>query len=275
MTTATSIARWLLDEASSGTTPTTCADDTGNGNTMTIDYSSGDAAWTSIASGNGWQVTAAANTATGPRLYISDAVSTGNIVSSLNGQVEASVILDVDLATPAASVSILRIANQTSGTACFEITMDASRKITISWGNEYGSYGTFYFGAIATGRTILAIRVDSSQATSTNRVILYSNGSNVSVEGGGDDIALNLQFNQEPGYNPSLSLMNNMAVNNNPQGSIYYAEIFTGSLTTTQMTDSNTAISSDNDANWVGGGGGGTNGNLLNGKLSGLLAGKL
>lgn len=35
---AASIARWLLSEASFGTAPTECADDTGNGNTLTIDY---------------------------------------------------------------------------------------------------------------------------------------------------------------------------------------------------------------------------------------------
>lgn len=273
MAAATSIARWLLSEAASGTTPTTAADDTGNGNTLQVDYSSGDAAWTSIASGNGWDVTAAANTATGPRLYISNATTTGNIVTSLNNAVEASLLLDVDIATPAASVTLLRIANQTSGPACLAVSMDASRKITVTWGAEYGSYGAFYFGAIGTGRTILGIRIDSSQATSTNRVILYSNGSPVSVEVSGDAIALNLPFAQEPGYDPALSLMNNMAVNNNPQGKIYYAEIFTGSLTTTQLGDANTAIAADNDADWAAAGG--SNANLFAGKLGGLLAGKL
>ena len=59
MAAASSIARWLLDEASSGTTPTECADDQSS-NTLTIDYSSGDANWTSVAAGNGLDFTASA-----------------------------------------------------------------------------------------------------------------------------------------------------------------------------------------------------------------------
>lgn len=256
MTAATSIARWLLDEASSGTTPTTCADDTGNGNALQIDYSSGDAAWTSIASGNGWDVTATDNTAVGPKLYITDAVSTGNIVSSLNNAVEASLLIDCDIATPSSTVTLLRIANQASGSACLSVLMDSSRQIALVWGAEYGTYGGFDWQAIATGRTIIGIRIDSSLATSADRAILYVNGSAVSIQTSGDNISQNLAFAQEPGYNPSVSLMNNMASSNNAQGKIYYAELFTGSLTTTQLGDANTALSADNDANWAGGGSG-------------------
>ena len=273
MTTAVSIARWLLDEASTGTTPTTCADNTGNGNTLQIDYSSGDAAWTSIASGNGWEVTAAANTAVGPRLYIANASTTGNIGSSLDGDLEVSLILDGDFATPAASVTLFRIANQDSGSACFAVTMDASRNIILTWGAEYGSYGSYDFGAIPTGRTRLGIQIDSSQATSTNRAFLRCNGSNVAVQGGGDAISLNQAFGIEPGYAPKVTLMNRNAADNNPQGSLYYAELFTGSLTSTQMDNASTALASDNDADWAAAGG--SNANLMAGKLGALLAGKL
>ena len=96
---ATSVGRWLLDEASSGTTPTTAADDTGNSNTLTVDYSSGDAEWTSIASGNGVDFTATVATANTAILTLSDIANNGNIGSSFGSgtqQLSFIMVFDID-----------------------------------------------------------------------------------------------------------------------------------------------------------------------------------
>lgn len=250
MAAAVSIARWKFSEASSGTTPTTVADDTGNGNTLSLDYSSGDMAWSSIAAGNGLNITAAANTPVGPRTYLADAVAVGNISSQLSGDLEAGLILVLDVNTPAASVTLFRIANQNSGSASFAVLMDNTRRITVVWGDEYDVYRTATFDPIGTGVRALAIRIDTAQAAVNDRAKLADNAANLTIQSGDIDITQNLAFGVTGGYPVGVDIFNRKAGDNNPQGKIYYAELFTGYLTDTQVTNSSTNLSANNDADW-------------------------
>lgn len=273
MAAAVSIARWPFSEASSGTTPTTVADDTGNGNTLTIDYSSGDATWTSNAAGNGLDYTAASPTAASAACYISDIGTTGNISTSLNGATEMSFIIQGDWATPStgntACLAVISIDENTLGS--WHIVMDDARRPTVRWGDQTGTYrATIFSTAIGAGVRTLVCRIDTSQGTDTNRIKLSDNDSALTVDY--TDVSLNLALGLS-GYTYGIWIGNRASKDMNVDGPIYYAELFTGYLTDGQVTSATTALASDNDADWAAAGG--SNANLMAGKFGALLAGKL
>lgn len=274
MAAATSIGRWLFSEAASGTTPTTVADDTGNGNTLTIDYSSGDATWTSIAAGNGLDFTAASPSATSAVCYISNITSTGNIGSSLNNDTELSFTIVVDFTTPSSGGPyFFRIGSTSANGGYCSLYMDSSRHVFVQFGDEYGTYNGAQFNtAIGTGVRVLTVVIETSQGTDTNRVKIWDN--NAQLTAGYTDVALNRAMTDLNSYGSNFSIGNRYsAVDANIDGAVYYAELFTGVLTPAQVGDIYTALISDNDADWAAAAG--SNANLLAGKLGGLLVGKL
>lgn len=274
MAAATSIGRWLFSEAASGTGPTTVADDTGNGNTLQIDYSTGDAAWTSIAAGNGLDFTAASPSATSAVCYIANITSTGNIGSSLNNATECSFTVVSDFTTPSsASAFFLRIGSTSANGGYCSLTVNSSRRVFVQFGDEYDVYnGADFLTAIGTGVRVLTVVIETSQGTAANRVKVWDNNSALTVDY--TDVALNRAMTDLNTYGSNFSIGNRYsAVDANIDGAIYYAELFTGVLTPTQVGDIYTALISDNDADWAAAAG--SNANLLAGKLGGLLAGKL
>lgn len=251
MAIAVTVARWSVSAADNGVGPTTIADDSGNGNVLAVHYGSSGANWSTIPAGRGFTITAAANTAGGPRLYITDAEAVGIISAALAGALEASLLLKIDVNTPAATVTLYRIANQASGSACFAVFMDAARQIIVVWGDEYGTYRSASFVAIPTGVCVLAIRINTALVAGDDRIKLAANGSPVALQAGGSDVTLNLAFGVTEGYPVSVNIFNNGAGNNNPQGTLYNAELFTGYLTDTQVVDSAEALIANNDADWT------------------------
>lgn len=254
MAAAVSIARWLFNEAASGTTPTTVADSTGNGNTLTIDYSSGDASWTSIASGKGWDVTAAAATAAGPTCSIANITTTGNIGSSLNNANQLSLIMVVDIAAVAASgnVGLFFIKSYSTGGGFFNLSVDNNRHLYVRWGDEYLGFGTAYFTdqTLTAGLHVIVLRVDTTQADQYARTKIRVDSTDHTIHVGGTDIAQNSTLNALNSYGCHLNIFNRDNLDYNPQGKVYYVELFTGYLTDTQVSNAVTALTSNNDADW-------------------------
>lgn len=248
MAAANSIARWLFNEASSGTTPTTVADDTGNGNSLAIDYSSGDAVWASIAAGNGLNFLAAPNTANSAVLSIPNITTTGNIASSLSGATEFCYTIVADFTTPSSGAGwLFRLGPAENVSEVTYLVVGTDRHPEIRLYTTTGAQSAFFSTAIGSGVRVITVRVDTSQATQSNRVKITDNG--VLLTPDYTEIGLNSALASLSGL--TLAVGNRPVGDGNIQGSIYYAELFTGYLTDQQITDQSSALLANNDANWA------------------------
>lgn len=242
-----SVARWLLDEASSGTGPATVGDDQGS-NDLTIDYSSGDAAWTSIGAGNGLDFTAAPGTANTAIAELDDIAGNGNIGSSLDGATTVSLLLVVDIDAGDSTGSRLFAIGTDTGNGDFAVTI-SDTQMGIRWDVESGGAGSTVFYNIPSGVTVIAVIVDTTEAVNTDRVKVYfDNSLETKISG---DISLNVAIDAVNDSTRSASIGNRPSLNRNVDGKVYYAELFTGALTPTEISDSSTALAAGNDANWV------------------------
>lgn len=249
---ATSVGQWLLDEAGSGTTPTEAADNTGNGNNLDVDYSSGDAVWTNIASGNGVDFTATVATANTAILTLSDIANNGNIGSSFgSGTQQLSFIMVFDIDAGDASGPRLVQIGTDSGDGDFAIGTRGSDWL-FRWSKESGGSDVTYpvpGGGYGTGLMVMAVVIDSTETTAADRIKVYYN--NVLQTANSGTITLNESVDLDnSAYN--FSLGNRESLNRNVDGKIYYAELFTGTLTTQEVSDAHTALISDNDSDWQG-----------------------
>lgn len=250
---AVPVGRWLLDEASSGTGPSTAADDTGNSNTLTIDYSSGDAAWTSIGAGNGLDYTATVATANTAIMTLSDISNNGNIGSSFgSGTQQLSFIMVFDIDAGDASAPRLVQIGTDGGDGDFTVGTRGSDWL-FRWSKEVGGSDVTYpipSGSYGTGVMVMAVIIDSTESTAADRIKVYYN--NVLQTAGSGTIALNESVDLDnSAYN--FSLGNRETLNRNIDGKIYYAELLTGVLTATEVEDAYDALILDNDADWQGG----------------------
>jgi hypothetical protein len=240
------VARWLLDEASTGSGPSSASDQTGNGNTLTIDYNSGDAEWTSIAGGNGVDFTSTACT-TGGKLELSGIDATGNIGSSFDSVTEASCIFvaDIDAGDPNAA-RIFQIGTA-SGNGDLGVVHYGSN-LAVRWDYESGASGdeVWFPGIQGAGLTVVHIVFDTTQATASDRVKVYYDGVQQSDTAGTyPDQNVDLSgINASSRY---MTIGNRNSKNRNVDGRIYYLEIGTGQLTPTQISDTDTALSASND----------------------------
>ena len=248
MADAATIARWLMNEASSGTSPTTVSDDV-DGNTLAIDYSSGDAEWTSIGAGRGIDFTAAPCTSDTAIASLTNIVANGNLGTNLDSVSEASFILVVDIDAGAANGSRLFHIGTSSGNGDLAVIV-TDTVLKVRWDREVqdGGDGDASY-SIPSGVTIIACIIDTTQTTAADRVKLYYNNSLQTP------IASTLlQNNTLAAINDTdrfVSIGNRPSGTRNIDGKIYYMELFTGQLTAQQVTDSYDALVLDNDASWL------------------------
>ena len=248
MAAAVSIARWLLDEASSGTGPTTVADDQGP-NDLTIDYSSGDAEWTSIAAGNGMDFTALPATSNTAVVELEDIATNGDIGSSLDGVSELSLILVGDIVAGSGLGSRFFAIGSNSGNTDFSLVVETAR-VVVRWDEESGGSGGGVDYVFPSGVTTIGVTVDTSEAASADRVKLYYDGVLQSLVSESPALTLNSTLDSVNSTNRSATIGNRPSHNRNVQGRVYYCELFNGILTATQHLDAHNALNTDNDANW-------------------------
>lgn len=249
---ATSIARYLMNEAATGTTPTHLLDDQGT-NDLLIDYSSGDAEYTSIASGRGMDFTGAVDTADVAKADFAIAADS-EIGTALDEVTGASFRLLAGPLTSNSNTSRLIAIGASAGDTDFSICSGNSGQILVRWGQEGSDGGTQLaypvLGASAGSRVVVDVVVDTTLATAADRIKVYYDGVLKSSEGGTVDQNISLStVNNGSKY---ISIGNRPSGNRGPQTQIYYAELLTGQLTPTEISDGVTALLADNDANWVG-----------------------
>lgn len=243
----TSVVRSLLDEG----VGTTVADDTGNGNTCTFDPSAGDAAWTSIAAGNGIDYTAAISTAGTAIVGLQNISANGTIGSSFGAgtqQLSFVIVCELD-AGDAAGPRLVQIGTD-GGDGDFAIGVRGS-DLLFRWSKESGGSDVTYpvpNGGYPTTTKIIHVSIDSTQATAADRIkVWYDKVLQTAVSG---TIALNESVDLDnTAYNYSLG--NRYTLNRNIDGKIYYAELLTGNWTDQEVIDSYDALVLDNDSNWA------------------------
>jgi hypothetical protein len=269
----TALARYLLNEASSGTTPTTAADDTGGGNGCSITYNSG-ATWTSIASGNGIDLTATENTA-GSTLIRTTATA-GSLGAGLSGATEAAALVVCAIDTYGGGSHLFHIGSS-GGDGVFRMSTVDQYQIEVAFASEDSGGGTLYNRAtfssagMTSGTKRFRVQVDTAQAVQANRCRMWAEDTEL-TQSGISNFAQNEAIITLTGSH-YITLGNAPGNSANLNGKLYYVEVGSGTMTSGQGTSADTALASNNDADWAAAGG--SNANLLAGKLGGLLVGKL
>lgn len=242
----TSVIRSLFVEG----VGTSVADDTGNGNGLTFDPSAGDAAWTSIASGNGIDYTAAISTAGTAIVGLEDILNNGNIGSSFIAATQLSFLIVCDIDAGDNSGPRLVQAGTDGGDGDFAIGTRPSDWL-FRWSKEVGGTDITYpvpTGGYPTGLMVIAVAIDTTLATAADRIkVWYNNVQQTAISGTipqNESISLN-----NAAYN--FSVGNRYTLNRNIDGQIYYTELFTGVLTDAEVSTATTNLLADNDSNWA------------------------
>ncbi len=249
MTAYSVIARYLLDEASSGTSPTTVADDTGNDNGLTIDYSSGDAAWNSESGGNGLDFTAAIETTDSAIAELADIVNNGNLGSSFDGATELSMIVRVTIDNSSGDGSRIFGIGTSSGNGDIAI-VGGGTTLNVRFDSEDDGVEVTYTG-VPSGITTIAVVIDSTDGTAADRIRTHLDGSATPLTAASGVLTQNVAMDDINNTSRSAYIGNRPSQNRNIDGKVWYAEIGTGQLTTTEIADAHTALSSDHDSDWA------------------------
>lgn len=241
----TPIARYLISESSG----TTLADNTGNGNALTITPNS-NGSFTSNGAGNGYNLTAAHPTASAALLR--GAANLGNFGSALSGATEASAIIACEVDTASGQVFFI---GSLSGAGVFRLTFEDAYSCMVAWADEDAGGTTQYNRVrftdvdLVVGLCVYAIVVDTTQVADADRIKMWRNNTQLTF-----DSIVNLPQNTAlPTFGSShyITLGNRPDNNMNVDGRFYYAEFGAGQLTPTQIGNAYTALLANNDANWA------------------------
>jgi hypothetical protein len=244
---AISIARYKLDEASSGQVPTTCTDDTGNGNTLAIDYSTDQLYWNSIPAGNGLDFQGNDHLAT---VKLDNIADNGNIGSSLDSVTEASLVLRLNMLSGDVSANRAFYIGLAAGNSDFSFNLRPDI-IEVRWNEELETDSRCQYDlTMPTGVKTIGVTVDTTELTQGDRVKLYLDGV-LQTTKILDNIVLDSALT---GVNSTLRGVCIGNRNNGARGGdadVYYAELFTGKLTATEHATAHTNLTKTNESDWA------------------------
>lgn len=252
----TPICRYPLDEAASGTTPTSALDISGNGyHLTTINYGSSTMAYTEASGNRGLISSSASGNHRASRAIdnTADALRT-----AMAGTQVATLELVINLGAGNASGGrIAVITDRAGGTGQFGLRNNSDAD---NWSFVFNGTG-FNLGVAGTtgltlgNRHVLQIVLDTTQATQNDRVrICVNGGSFVQVSNSitqnatltmGSDLDWIL-LNRQDGANFARSV----------DGTLFYVALYAAALTLGQCQNNNTDLAADDDP--AGGGGGGS-----------------
>jgi len=239
---AVSLARYLLNEAPSGTGVTTIIDDTGNGNDLTnVGYGTSAMQWENVPAGNGLVSNSDTHDGIAELANISD---NGTIGSSLGTTGKLSFIVRANLLSGSANINrvfLIGANNYGDIALCLSAT-----EIIIRFDAAEPS-SAYYTKTLPTGLHTFAVIIDSSELSQNDRCRLYIDG--VLETPASNSIVLDNEVNYNVSTN-SMVLLNRPDASRGGHAELYYAELFKGLLTEQQAIDSHNALSSNNDEDW-------------------------
>ena len=249
---AMSLCRFLLNEAESGTAPTTAADDTGHGNDLTLDYSSGDLEWTSVPAGRGLDFLAPPITSNSAIARLDNIVANGNLGTELDGENTFwfAMVLS-NIAGHSYGCRLFAIGTS-SGNTDISIIKEATDLWAVRFDNESGGSGhlaKFYFDPGDTNPHTLVIQIDMDELGPGSRIRIMIDGEYRSISQ--SNFAATDVLGRINSPDRILSLGNRGSLNRNVQGQIFYAEMGKGVLTEEQLESIHTQLLADNDSAWL------------------------
>lgn len=227
-------AHYNVAEASSGTTPTTTADEvtTGGAVDLTVDFQGGN--WTSIAAGNGVELDADGEVTANPN---------STKIEDLNGTTSKLVLRMVGTYVTASTTSIRW---GLTGTGAYYIRMFGTGFRFYDGANELRAAALH--GLAANGVHVWTCEIDFTEATATDRVKFYQDGVQLTTL----DVGLGI-----PAQNTTIDFTATSELQGGPADgdtqSIYSLTIQTDLLGSTEEAAQASALLADNDADPDGG----------------------
>ncbi len=242
-----SIARWLLNEASSGQGPTTAADDTGNGNDLTsIQYGGTDLNWTNIAAGRGLSFSPNDHSAI---VELDNIVANGNIGSSLDNAKQFSFIIRADLIAGLGTGSRVFFIGTDGGNGDIALITDSSLGVQVRMNDSVGSNEASYATSFPAGLHTWGVTVDTTLGVTVDRVKLYKDGVLQTVTA--TDFSQDETLGAINNTNHNVNIGNRGNLNRGCEADIYYVELFTGCLPESEHLRAHNALVNNNDINWT------------------------
>lgn len=239
------LCKWLMTEASSGTTPTITADASPNPLQLTITYGTGTpASWTSVAAGNGWALTKTAITAN----LESATLGGTKIKSTLDGTRTLTVQLAINrTAGPSASYDYpIVFAMYSDGTQEDFVVYDrvaGNFLVVVRMSAANRTAGNFT--APSPGVRVVTMVIDSSQAVQADRFRVYFD--NIQQAPTGCTIGLNETFSIDATGQVHVGGIN-VPAEPSPDVTYYAMVMYAGALTLAQVSDTAGALLLNNDA---------------------------
>lgn len=241
---ATPLLLYLMDQASSGTTPTTINDtSTGTALNLTITYGTG--SWTSITSGKGMTFSATSGA-------VSGSLSGTKVATATSGATQATWEVVADTSSYTGFNDIAGLQN-TSFDDWFSLITGSSGVNEVG---VTGGGGTVWYDVTPGLHRFQAV-YDSTQATNTNRILLYVDGAAATVDSSpfaptypAQNTAIDTGFTNYANNRVAIGCLVS-AGTQSYVGPIYYAALYAAALTSGDATSHNTALSATNgnDAN--------------------------
>ena len=229
---ASLVARYWMEEASSGQAPTQLLDDQASPLNLPITYDGANYSYTALPTGRGWTSTTTNNQGRATTL-----VDGTKIQTTLDGATAATI--EVVLAIDALNTSASRIFHIGDASDSGYLTLSSPNATTLYFyslgGTLRGQWNPGFDGT----RAVYHLVYDSSEPTAGDRVRLYKNGVLQTSTGG-----------TAPPLNETLSIPNGkyFAIANRElccrsfDGAIYYAALYDGALTASEVSTKQAAL---------------------------------
>ena len=239
--TPTAIAKYLFNEAASGQAPTAALDSSGNALSQTITYNSTSPTYGTITAGRGLTYP---NTSLTPTIY-SKIIGAGDAVwNGLNGSKKGTIEVVVNYTTTDVDYAQIFGCQYPSS---FDDSGFGIYSEHHAVGIEFDSAGVMndaVFADISSGVHVLHAVFDSTQATATNRIVLYVDGVVKNYTSISQAIALNdtIAFIRTTGTRVTTSGYSG------PETPIFFGALYGDALSSAVISTRVTALLANNDA---------------------------
>ena len=216
-------------------------------NNLLINYQTDKAVFVNDASGTGLDFTAGAATSNAAYAMLSNAKDNGDIATKLNGVKKMWILLVLDLTAGHANGSRIFHFGEDSGNGIMGLTVTTS-KLEMRWDNAATGNGSD-FPLPPVGKTIVAINIDTNQASLGDRVKTYYD--KVEQTNTTSDISQFSALSEMTSATGDFVVGNRGSANRGIQGVIRYLKIVKDeNLTAQEIIDSYDGLSANDDIDW-------------------------
>jgi hypothetical protein len=236
------VCRYYLDEAASGTSPTQANDASANAYHLTdINYGSGNLAWTEV-SGNRGLVSSSTTGTQRARRTIND--TSDALRDAMAGTQKGTIEVVIDFTAGNASGGRIFGINGRAGDSGQFILRNTGG--TTNWAVAWDEAVSSAFTNATSGRHVLTIVVDTTQATQNDRIRFAINGGTLAQIG--NAIGLNATLSLPSGQDLiAFNRESSGAWDRSVQATLFYAALYSGALSQTNITDNATILAADDD----------------------------